>query len=227
MEPIDMVPAAIRRLPVDPRLNLPIPWFVYKPRGWQEGQPVDFRIADASKRPVAFRKRLCWVCGGELGTHRAAVFGPMCLVTGITAEPLMHIACARYSAAQVCPFLTRPQMKRSPRDMPADAKIDGIAILRNPGVVCLGVTKKQLTPFRDRDGGLLFELPRIWDDLKFYREGRAATFAEIMLSVTTGLPALKQVAQLEGPSAEEALQKETARAIRDICVWTQSEETPA
>ena len=50
---------------------------------WKPGDAIDFRIADADKRAIAYKRDLCWVCGRALGLTRCVVVGPMCLVTGV------------------------------------------------------------------------------------------------------------------------------------------------
>jgi hypothetical protein len=46
----------------------------------------------------------------------------------------------------------------------------------------------------------------------WYAHGRAATRAEVDESIATGLPALEDVAKIEGPEAEQELAKCIARS---------------
>lgn len=182
-------------LPVDDRLGLPIPWFVHR----TVGEPVDFRVADGDKRIRAIKQRLCWCCGEPLGRWKAYLAGPMCLITCASAEPPMHRDCAA-EALQICPFLSRPQMKRSPRPHAEKTTIAGTMIERNPGVTALAVTDAPVATIKV-PGGFLVSLPTDWALLQFWREKRMATRAEILESVTTGLPALEESAAAEGPDA--------------------------
>lgn len=209
------LPPKIAVLPIDAARQIPIPWFVHRPEDWRASDPVDFRIADSNKRARAFKRNLCWVCGGSLGSGRAAaLIGGMCLITCTSAEPLSHYECALWSVTTGCPFLTRPAMKRSPRDMPEEARSAGDAIKRNPGVICLGLTRSKLRPFATgpHPADFLFRLPATWERLDFYREGRPATIAEVMESVRTGLPLLIEPAEKEGLDAMMELERALARA---------------
>lgn len=101
----DDLPARMRKLPVDKR-GFPVPWFV----PWVDGQAI-FPAMDARKRNLAWRDRLCWVCGERIGRVQAFVIGPMCAVNRTSSEPPSHLECARFSARR-CPFLAR---KRCPK----------------------------------------------------------------------------------------------------------------
>ena len=99
------MPASMRELRVDSR-GYPVPWFV----AWVDGQPI-FPALDARKVMLAWKNRLCWVCGKPLARMSAFVIGPMCAINRISSEPPSHLYCARFSAIH-CPFLSRPKMKR-------------------------------------------------------------------------------------------------------------------
>src|SRR5690606_32990139 len=110
-------PEQIQALPVDER-GYPVPWFVAKVNGrW------DFRVMADGKIGRATRNGVCWICGRPGLTGREAVFviGPMCVVNRVSAEPPAHRECAEY-AAQACPFLSQPRMRRNERNMPAGAR---------------------------------------------------------------------------------------------------------
>src|SRR5215469_14120297 len=104
------VPSRIARLPRDPR-GYPVPWFVE----WIDGKP-DFRVMDARKLKLALREPRCWICGGQLGTYKAFNFGPISAVNGLSGEPPSHRECAIF-AAQACPFLSHPKMRRNERNL--------------------------------------------------------------------------------------------------------------
>jgi hypothetical protein len=184
----------MRRLPMDPDRPYVVPWFV----AWIDGKP-DFRIIREGGIEEAHGLGLCWLCGQPLGAYRAFVIGPMCAVNRVAAEPPSHRECAEY-AARVCPFLTRPNMRRRDTGKP-DYAINpaGIAITRNPGVALVWVVKKYQR-FSDSNGGFLFDVGEPVETL-WYAEGRSATRDEVMASIDSGLPLLRDMAEQEGPRA--------------------------
>ena len=205
------LPATIAALPWDVARNAPVPWFVHRAPTWKPGDAIDFRIADADKRGIAYTRDLCWVCGRPLGLTRCVVVGPMCLVAGSSAEPQMHPGCAEWSACH-CPFLSRPQMKRSPRPHEGEPA-PGLAIERNPGVVLVGYTRARLELAETADGRYLFRLPRKWNRLVFLRAGLPATYDQVVDSIVSGVPTLVAVARDGGPKEMAALSTALDRAL--------------
>lgn len=187
------LPRRMRALPLDHR-GYPVPWFV----AWVDGKP-EFRAMDRAKWARAIRERRCWVCGDVLGKHLAFVIGPMCAVSGTTAEPPNHLECAEWSA-QNCPFLARPHMTRREDDtinveqLSRDAA--GIPIARNPGVACVWVTSsfKVFTP--PVGGGQLITIGPA-SSVRWFAHGRPATRAEVEASIASGSPALEKMAALQ------------------------------
>jgi hypothetical protein len=198
------MPERIAALPVDPVRKLPVPWFV----AWVDGKP-EFRAMDGRKLSCAIREKRCWVCGDKLGRIFTFVVGPMCGINRTSAEPPSHTECARYSATH-CPFLKRPHMDRREGgldDIGATSPA-GHMIARNPGVTLLWTTRSYLT-FDDSKGGMLFRIgPPV--SLEWFREGRAATRAEVAESVRSGLPILADVARQQGGIAPDALARAAA-----------------
>lgn len=201
------LPPRMRHLPVDPtRPRYRVPWFV----AWIDGQP-DFRVIRADGIQDALRLNLCWLCGGQLGAYKAFVIGPMCAVNLVSAEPPSHRDCAEY-AAKVCPFLTRPTMRRRERGI-EDYKgnVAGIMIDRNPGVALIWITK-HYRPFSDGNGGILFRLGKPTQTL-WFAEGRDATGDEVRASIDSGLPILREMAEQDGEPALRQLDKMVANAM--------------
>jgi hypothetical protein len=172
-------------------------------RGWREGVCVcptppgrpDFRVIDARRMVLAVNHRRCWVCGEQLGRCLAFVIGPMCAINRINSEPPSHRDCAEF-AARACPFLTRPRMVRREDNLPEGIKEPaGIGLTRNPGVTLLWVTRSY-RPFKV-DNGWLFRLGDP-EEVCWYCQGRPATRAEIMASVDSGLPLLRDAAEVDG-----------------------------
>lgn len=201
---LEQLPDRLRGLPVDER-GYPVPWFV----AWHDGKP-EFRAMDATKFRRAILEKLCWVCGNHLGVYQTFVIGPMCGVNRVSSEPPSHLDCALWSARN-CPFLSNANRKRREDDLINNEtladKSAGMAIARNPGVTLLWTTRTY-KPFSDGKGGVLI---RIGDpeSIQFYANGRTATRAEIVESIESGLPLLRQVAEADGPEAVGELAKMT------------------
>jgi hypothetical protein len=89
----------------------------------------------------------------------------------------------------------------------------GVMIQRNPGVTLVWQT---LRPYAvgDGRGGVLFDIGEP-HAVEWYAYGRQATRAEVMESITTGLPLLEEQCQLaDSPDAAFAeLQKMAAAAL--------------
>jgi hypothetical protein len=197
------MPERILRLPVE--RGYPVPWFVAEING-----VYDFRIVDAPKRIEAIKKNLCWICGERLGASLAFNIGPMCAINRVTSEPPAHRECAVW-AAKACPFLTQQQTKRRGNDLPADTKdAPGISISRQPGVVLVWITENY-RPFKVPDGFLISigaPVETLW-----FREARTATRAEIMESIESGLPILRDMAKLDGIPAERDLEEKIKKGL--------------
>jgi hypothetical protein len=214
MQAVDM-PPRLRNLPRDAR-GYPVPWFV----DWPNGVP-DFRVVDARKYPRAVRERRCWICGDIMGRYMAFVIGPMCAINRISSEPPSHRECAEY-AAQVCPFLARPEARRNPMNLPTEAyDAAGIGISRNPGVTLVWITHsyERLVVPRKFEGqansGVLFQVGPA-TAVKWYAHGRIATPAEVWASIDSGLDLLRTQAEVEGPEAVKAFNAVYARACSTV-----------
>lgn len=194
------VPKNMQHLPRDKR-GFIIPWFVEEVNGER-----DFRIMSGDKLIKAFKFNRCWVCGQPMGTHKVFVIGPMCAINRVSAEPPSHSECAEYSA-QVCPFLTTPKMVRNEKELPEEGTTTGVMIKRNPGVALLWYTKTY-KPFQ-ANNGVLFRIGPA-DKVAWYAEGRKATDDEIMESVNSGIPILREVAESDGQLPE--FYKQVAKA---------------
>jgi hypothetical protein len=209
-------PARIARLPRDAR-GYPVPWFLAWMSMGEECDPAmpgaepDFRVIKRGARERAWEHRKCWICGDHLGVHRIYVIGPMCCVNRVTMEPPCHRECAEYAAIS-CPFLVRPRMRRLPIDMEKERlTVAGEMIERNPGVVCL-YEARSARPFNAGNGWLIRLGPP--ERVDFWAQGRKATRAEIMESITSGLPSLEARARQEGSEACAELGRLTAEALK-------------
>lgn len=211
------LPDRMKALPVDKR-GFPVPFFVAwldeagneTMAGSSHGRP-DFRIVGIGKVEDCVRRERCWLCGQRLGAYKAFVVGPMCAVNRVSSEPPSHRECAEF-AAKACPFLTQPRMRRNEKDvLDKTCEPGGIMIRRNPGVALVWVTR-EFRPFR-AGRGLLFRIgPH--DNVHWYAEGREATRDEVMASIDSGLPILRQEAERDGPQAVQMLARGLAEALR-------------
>lgn len=207
-------PARIKHLPQ--WAGRPVPWFV----AWIDGVP-DFRIVDTNKLGPAIQENRCWVCGDKMGHYKSFVVGPMCALTRVVSEPPSHLACARFSAI-VCPFMNTPARTRRDTALPEiRQEPGGYHIERNPGAVAVWTTKTY-TPFRAQAGhpGLLFEMGDP-ESIDWFAEGRAATRAEVLRAIDSGLPELHPTLS-EGCNPDEEL----AKMIRDIEPYFPKEDGP-
>jgi hypothetical protein len=192
----------MRDLPTDPR-GFVVPWFT----PWDASEGCwRFDAADATKVVRAVRGKLCWICGKGLWRNLGFVIGPMCAINRVSSEPPSHCECASY-AVKVCPFLTRPRMRRSPRDEDA-VNPGGIMLERNPGVSLLWVTRSYRVMPRER----LFQVGEPIR-VEAWSEGRAATAAETIESIRTGLPALIELDR-DDPEAMIELRRRLGDAWR-------------
>jgi hypothetical protein len=198
----------IRHIPIPQRLQhcrvsadgYPVPWFV----PYIDGKP-EFRAMDPEKFFVAIRHRRCFLCGEQMGKHLCFPIGPMCCITRTTPEPPSHLSCVEY-AAQVCPFLTQPRMRRNEKNMP-EGDVAGIAIRRNPGVIALWSTLNYRL-FRDPiNGGYLIEIGKP-EHIELYSQGRKASNQEVIESIMTGMPILRAEALKDGPEAMAQLESQ-------------------
>lgn len=208
------MPKGISKLPV--HRGFPVPYFV----AWVDGVP-DFRIMDSEKFYKAPKHKRCWVCGEKLGTELAFTIGPMCAVNRTISEPPSHPECAEWSA-RACPFLSRPHMTRREGNYPDQPLYEaaGRGLSRNPGVAIVWVTRSYKlfnprTVDAQANAGLLVEIGRPIR-VRAFREGRAATPAEVIQSIATGFPALAEVAVQEGLSAVRVLEESLDRAAHDL-----------
>lgn len=208
------IPARIVKLPRDQR-GYPVPWFV----AWFDGKP-DFRVIGAGKIATAHTEHRCWVCGEPLGRFLAFSIGPMCAINRVSSEPPSHQECAEFSA-RVCPFLSNPAAPRRETHMP-EGHVDaaGLFIKRNPGVTLIWTTHSYNV--MRLDDGVLFT---VGDpvEVKWFREGRAATRDEVLESITSGLPILMKEAAAEG---EEAIAEMTRRYDAVLPFLPRADATP-
>ncbi len=139
------MPARIARLPRDHR-GYPVPYFVE----WRDGVPL-FPILSPVKWARCVGKRLCWVCGEQLGRNLVFAIGPMCTINQISSEPPAHRECIVY-ALQVCPFLINPRMGRVPTERFGEVQSPGgIMDPGNPGVMAMWANAQLFDhPHRDR-----------------------------------------------------------------------------
>lgn len=198
------IPDRMKNLPISPN-GFPTPWFVASVNGER-----DFRVADPDKMVQAVNYKRCWICGQTMGVYKAFTIGPMCAVNRNTAEPPEHLECAEYSV-RACPFLSRPRMRRNTADMPEGTKNPaGIMLDRNPGAVCIWITKSYRVT---RDGtGVLFTIGDP-ERVMWFAEGRTATRDEVWASISSGLPLLEAEARKDGADALAELKGYVERAM--------------
>ena len=185
------MPARVAKLPV--YRAYPVPWFV----AWFDGVP-DHRVGDTAKLIDAVKFRKCWTCGETLGKRVAFVLGPMCGVNRTSSEPPSHTDCAVF-AARRCPFLSTPSMQRRERGRPEGwHEPGGVMLSRNPGVALVWITTVHHA--YSGPGGYLFKFGDPIE-VQWWAEGRPATRVEVLKSIDSGMPALREAAEVDGPAA--------------------------
>ena len=199
-------PKNMRHLPISDE-GYPIPYFVPTINGEPE-----FRGMDGEKMGICIRNRRCWLCGRQMGRYLCFPIGPMCSITRTIAEPSSHYECARYGV-MACPFLTQPRMRRNEKDMPDGVGVAGIAILRNPGVTALWVTRDYKLMRDHRGNGVLFKIGDP-ERVEWWAEGRTATRDEVMASITSGLPILREMAEKDGADSVVELEWQINNAMK-------------
>jgi len=206
------IPQHMTRLPISSK-GFPVPWFVAKVDGeW------DFRLIKPGGIIEAIRRKVCWICGGQLDACRVFAIGPMCTINRVSAEPPSHLDCARY-AVQACPFLNNPNTRRNEKDMPTYKQdAPGDMIMRNPGVTALWICNSW--NLMQLDNGILFQLGEP-ERVEWYCEGRTATRAEVEHSISTGLPLLEKAAEEDGEEGKAELR----RCIIDANAWLPKQES--
>jgi hypothetical protein len=211
------VPERMRKLPRDHR-GFVVPYFVaWLDQGGERVEPgtgrPDFRVIDRVAFKRCLNSRRCWLCGEPMGVRLAFVIGPMCAVSRTTSEPGCHLWCARY-ATQVCPFLTKPRMRRNEKALP-DGHVEpaGLPLDRNPGCVAIWTTRtyKLFRPDKGTDG-ILFQIGEP-EHVEWWREGRPATRAEVDEAIESGMPFLANEAKREGGTALRDLEFYAGRVM--------------
>lgn len=177
------LPPALASLPRDHR-GFPIPWFVT--RKTEKGHP-DFTQLAGERFQEALRKKLCWVTGEPLGANKAFTLGPMSLINRIAGDPPTKLDIARWSV-RICPFLSRPNMKRVPVDDAAKEQHRGTFVEENPGISAIYVTKE----YRQNYSGVI-ELgePSL---VEWWAEGSPATQEEIQTAFAHAVRKLRELA---------------------------------
>jgi hypothetical protein len=197
-------PDAMRLRPVDHR-GFPVPWFVTKKT--DEGL-WDFVGIERSRMIEAIRFEKCWVSGHTLGKFKAFCIGPMCAINRTAGDPPTRKDIALWSV-QVCPFMSRPRARRAARNedqVSEGAGIDGVGILRNPGVTGVWVTTNSEY---QRGRGFYLGDPV---EMTWWAEGRPATRDEVLASVDSGIHHLEKLAEEEGREAVHELTRYRKRA---------------
>jgi hypothetical protein len=172
------LPPDMRQLPIDQR-GFPVPYFVK----WVNGVP-DFRILDMEKIHQSTVEGRCQICGKKLGRSGIFAVGPISAITLVDDEPPMHQLCAEF-AAQACPWMMRPGMKRGQAVKP-DGTLTPAEILNTPGTVYSGAPKvwalievQSYYADRQADGTILYHMGQPVE-MSWWAEGRRATREQVI-----------------------------------------------
>ena len=182
------MPERIRQLPRSAE-GYPVPFFT----SWRDGEP-EFGIVCERKREAARLRKVCWICGDHLGVYKCFMVGPARALSRSSIDPPSHLQCAAFSAV-ACPFMLNPAPKPT-----GEEELDPPGSLRdpNPGVTVLWSTKSFETKPMGPSKLFLLGPPTA---LAWYKQGRAATLAEVSASVADVVPLLQERAEREGEHA--------------------------
>lgn len=216
------LPRRMKKLPMDER-GFPVPFFV----AWVDGKP-DFRVVDTDRFVHCVKRDACWLCGEVLGSVRAMLIGPMCIINRTTSEPPGHFDCEEFAAC-ACPFLTRPLAKRNERDLPeGHVEAAGHGLRRNPGVTAMWITTRpgykmhrvKPVPEQGIAGGYLFQISDPVE-VRWFAQGRRATRQECVASIESGLPLL-----LGAEASDPEAVAEVSRRYDDAKRFLPTEDRP-
>lgn len=199
------MPDRLKGLPRDPR-GYPVPAFVE----WLDGVPL-FEVMNPRHMLDAVKGGRCWICGMKLGVHKVFVVGPMCCINRVSGEPPSHLECAEY-AARVCPFLSRPHMKRPERDRGVATVVNADMSLANPGVTILWSTRSYTIETGDQGMPLFIMGEPGW--VRWYAKGRLATVSEARLGFRAGVERLLPSYAQAGDEGLKQFETEVAWALR-------------
>lgn len=118
----EQIPDFLAHLPV--WQGMPVP-FTVKYEVGQVGRPA-FEVTDAVKWADCVEKRLCGVCGRELGYWIAFIGGPKSVEGRAFHDPAMHVECAEYSL-DVCPYMVGAAGHASEEVLARREERDGVA----------------------------------------------------------------------------------------------------
>ncbi len=120
--------------------------------------------------------------------------------------------CSEFSIV-ACPFLNQLEARRRETNLPVGV-VDaaGAGLKRQPGAVCLWITKSFKVIPAPGGSEILFQIGEPVET-RWFREGRTATRDEIMESINTGLPLLQEMAEAEGVIAVRHLQRLVEKAM--------------
>jgi hypothetical protein len=197
-------PKSMLSRPIDHR-GFPVPWFVTKKT--DDGK-WDFVNIEHKRMVEALKKQVCWVSGQPLGVNKAFCVGPMCVINRTAGDPPVKLEIALWSV-QVCPFMSRPLARRTgkhEKETTDNAGIDGVAILRNPGVTAIYVSRDSKY---ECGRGFNMGAPV---SVSWWCQGREATRQEAQSSIDSGIHHLWKLAKDQGLQAEIELQKYIDRA---------------
>jgi hypothetical protein len=100
----------LARRPLDPKRQLPIPFAQMVHDGL-----ADFTTLNPNITLECAKRRLCGLCGKQLGFTIAFIGGPGSAKSRAYSDPPMHVECAE-DAFTLCPHLARPLVPRRPSD---------------------------------------------------------------------------------------------------------------
>ena len=162
-----------------------VPYFVSWFKGDQivdertPGAKPDFKVVDMRRAAICRQRKMCWICGKQLGAYKWFVFGPSSAIARKAAEPPSHRECAHY-AVQTCPYMLTPGREmHTPDKLRPDEYVFTELDEKHPNVCILWATRGyELIPV-DPTRGAFFYAPGEPDIVEFWYAGAKATRKQI------------------------------------------------
>lgn len=149
------------------------------------GEP-NFRVNDVEKVLHALKRRLCGLCGQEMGVHIHFIGGPKCVRFGYFLDPAMHRECAEF-ALRTCPHLARIKGKYNESAVPdyeGYALVDSNFVDHSKSEIFALMHAKRYTFGKPNSRDPLIikaELP--WQDVTWWQGGEVVAEADVPESI--------------------------------------------
>lgn len=190
------IPKRILDLPKDEKGHF-IPWFAQRKEG-----PPEYNETSPELFYDAVNKHKCWICGHQLGKHRAFTIGVTTAIHQIANDPPSHRECA-LAAARCCPFFAKEGEQK------------------NLMIVWVTGTYRYFDEGDEIHVKCKLGLP---ESVYWFTEGRSAWREEVMSAFEMPLFKYLEAATADGPEATVEFHKALANVMNLISQTTLVQE---